>query len=499
MRKILLILALPVLFAAACQPQPPSVAEGIPTATLAPIVSQTPRLTATPVPTRTPIPTFTPIPDTPTMTFTPSDTPTPTEEPPILGRVNSLDRVNVRTGPGITYNDFEALEPNSEIEIIGQSSDGNWLNVRLQNGDEGWMAARLIRLLPTPTTFPTFTPTTDLTAVALGTVFPTAVIGGGTVTPTPGGVATSISPTPVITREGDTGEQVASAPTLTPSITPTPRRASIDSTPVLLTFTPSPSPTNIPTLVVDESVLPVIDVDALNATATALSVGGVAVIPTPTPIEEGDVLSTRDPTETGEGRILPTPLPVGTDDEGSIFDFDDDEEATEEADATVTAEPGVVSDAESSTVQPQADRGTPQSSTEAIVRNGVDVLAYCDDPAFDAAPPDNLKAGSTVDVYWIWYASEEQYIQEQLDNAIYDVRINGNRLTNLRQYRQPVQAVGNDFAVSWYAPIGPLAAGEYEVTYRVSWNVRTFDGYQFYGPGTNTLEETGTCTFTVYE
>jgi hypothetical protein len=249
---------------------------------------------------------------------------------------------------------------------------------------------------------------------------------------------------------------------------------------------------------VDESVLPVIDVDALNATATALSEQGAAVLPTPSPIEQGDVLptlsSSEEETEDGEERVLPTPLPA---DEGSILNFDDaTEDATEDA---RTEEPGVVSDAQSSTVQPQADQGTPQTSTDAVVRNGVDVLAYCDDPAFDAAPPDNLKAGSTVDVYWIWYASEEQYIQEQLDNANYDVRVNGNRLTNLRQYRQPIQEVGNDYAVSWYAPIGPLAAGEYEVTYRVSWDARTFDGYQFYGPGTNTLEETGTCTFTVYE
>jgi hypothetical protein len=195
-----IILFLALLLAAGCAPRTTVNPDGrAPTATLAPIVSQTPRLTATPVPTRTPIPTYTPIPPTVTLTLTPSLTFTPTEEPPILGVVASLDRVNVRTGPGVTYDDFASLAPGTAVEVIGQSSDGRWLNVKLEGGDEGWMSTQLVRLLPTPTPFPTFTPTVDLTAIALGTIYPTAVLGGGTITATPALFSASgASPTPVI-------------------------------------------------------------------------------------------------------------------------------------------------------------------------------------------------------------------------------------------------------------------------------------------------------------
>lgn len=453
--RTIVILLLMLFTVAACAPRPVVQNSGVPTATLAPIVSQTPRLTATPAPTRTPIPTFTPIPPTATTTLTPSNTPTPTEPPPIIGVVNSLQSVNVRTGPGITYSEFVALEPNSDVEVIGQSSDGRWFNILLDNGDEGWIFADLLRLLPTPTPFPTFTPTVDQTAIALGTVFPTAVVGGGAITATlPPDL---ISPTPVIIVTQD-----PNAPTPTPRVilspepTSTPRVSSLDSTPILLTFTPTPSITPIPSLPVDESVLPVIDIASINATATALA--GAPIFPTNPP--------TRTPAPERGTNLIITPDTGNT----SILD-------------RPTANPSAPA---------------PQSDT-AIIQEAVDVLAYCDDPSFNAPAPDNLKAGSTIDIFWTWYASEEQYIQQHLDAASYEIEIDGIPLRNIDQYRLPTQAAGNDVVAYWYAPAGPLAAGEHIITYRVTWSEQIFDGYNFYGPGSTYAVEEGSCTFTVYE
>lgn len=453
MRKTALLLLVIVLSAAACAPRPVVTSSGVPTATLAPIVSQTPRLTATLVPTRTPIPTFTPIPPTPTTTLTPSDTPTPTEPPPIIGVVNSVQSVNVRSGPDVSFSAIEALQPNSDVEVIGQSSDGRWFNIKLDNGDEGWIAVSLLLLRPTPTAFPTLTPTVDETAIALGTVFPTAVIGGNAITPTL--PASLISPTPVlpVTRDPD-------APTPTPRVilspqpSPTPRLADLDSTPILLTYTPTPTITPVPSLPVDESVLPVIDIAAINATATALA--GAPIFPTATP--------TTTPAPEREANLIITP------DGGSILD-----RAT-----------------------PEPDVPAPQSDT-ATVQEAVDVLAYCDDPSFNAPAPDNLAAGSTVDIYWTWYASEEDYMQQHLDAATYEIRINDTPLRNIDQYRLPAQESGDGLVVYWYAPVGPLVADEYTITYRVTWSEQIFDGYNFYGPGSTYAVEEGSCTFNVYE
>ncbi len=527
-KHILWLLPAFALLFAGCQASPAVVAEGgTATATLAPIVSLTPRLTATQVPTRTPRPTTTPVPPTRTPSLTPSITLTPSEIPPVIGVVNSIERVNVRTGPGISYRDFAALAPGSGVEIIGQSSDGNWLNVKLEDDREGWMAASLIRIQPTPTAFPTFTPTVDETSIALGTDFPTAVVGGETVTPTlPVVIAADVSPTPVIS---DTPDPDATATTPTPSITPsisvTPRNADIDSTPVLLTNTPSPSPTTPRTLAVDEAVVPVIDIDAINATATALSERGAVAPVTPTETATASPLPE-------EARILPTPLPadasaqpgldgtqiaaasagtiealaprtvVITEEAGVALTEEVGAAATEEIGVTEEANAPLINDATLTALPTAAVRRgntTPQSNPDAVIRNGVDVLAYCGDESFDAAPPDNLKAGSTVDVFWIWYARTEAQIQDHLLTATYDVRVNDNPLPQINSYRQPVRASGDEFAVSWFVPIGPLAAGDYTITYRVTWSRSIFDGYQYFGPNTNIAEEVGSCTFTVYE
>ncbi|MEO0565349.1 MAG: hypothetical protein AAF125_24795, partial [Chloroflexota bacterium] len=367
---------------------------------------------------------------------------------------------------GFTYRDFDSVAPGTGVEIIGQSSDGDWLNVLLDNGEEGWMAARLIRIQPTATPFPTVTPTVDETAIALGTVFPTAVIGGGTITPT--SVVAGISPTPVIAATRD-----PNAPTPTPRVvipTGTPRAGALDSTPVLQTFTPVPSPTSTNALVVDESVLPVIDVAAINATATALS--QAARLPT----------------------LTPTPGSPITPDTGGIFDERESETDTDTSTGAVASgseTPEVLTGAPASGPAPQ--------NANAIVREGVDVLASCD--TVGIVPPSNLAAGSTIDIYWVWYAATEEQVRDHLNAAIYEITIDGVPIRQIDRYQQPIQppSDGRDAFVAWYAPAGPLAAREHTLTYRVTWTEQIFDGYNFYGPGSTRPSEEGSCTFTVFE
>ena len=70
-------------------------------------------------------------------------------------------------------------------KVIGQNEDGSWYNIRLDDGREGWMASRFIRVENTPTPFPTFTASPDLTALFLGTPLPPTelISGGATATP----------------------------------------------------------------------------------------------------------------------------------------------------------------------------------------------------------------------------------------------------------------------------------------------------------------------------
>lgn len=381
------------------------------TATLAPIVSMTPRFTATPLATRTPLPTFTLTPSETPIPPTPSDTPTPSPTPPIIGIIASLDTVNIREGPGTNFGAFVALPPGTRVDVLGQSADGRWLNVKLEDNREGWVSQQLLRLQETATPFPTATATTDLTAVALGTTFPTAVLGGGTVTATPPGSV--ISPTPISASSEDEGDIEAS---------------------------PEGSPT---------SFLPIIDVTAINQTATALA-GGV-------------VSST----------LIPTARPSGT---------------------LTTAQPLATIGANATATLPAGIGGEGNVSTQ----QGVDVLAYCDNLAYGEPAPTTLAAGSTIDIWWSWYARTQDQIQDHVNNVVYEVTIDGVRLQNLNLYRQRVRQEGDgNYYVYWYVPAGPLTSGQHRIEYRVSWNTAISDGYDTFGPGTANPTQSGSCTFTV--
>lgn len=406
MKKSIRFLIVPLFALAACTGTGGESQQAlIPTDTLAPIVSMTPRFTATPIPTRTPLPTFTYTPSNTPITPTPSDTPTPTSTPPVTGIIASLQSVNVREGPGVAFDAIEALTPGTGVQVLGQNEDGKWLNIRMENGREGWIAASLVRVNPLPTGVPTATPSPDLTALAQGTPLPTAIFGGGTITPTPPG----------------------SVVTATPPGTPK------DTT---------PTPFEIP----------VIDVNSIQQTATALA-GGVSLPTVPA------VTATFTPV--GSTSIPGTPtIPV--------------------IGATVTAGGGVGGEGNTTSQQ------------------GVDVLAYCDNRIFGKPAPTNLSAGATIDVFWSWYVSDPEYIQQHLDNVIYEVRVDGVLLQDWRLYSTRVrqQSDGNHY-IYWFVPYGPLTAGQHTITYNVTWRQQITDGYDLFGPGTNRPSESGTCTFTV--
>lgn len=164
----------------------------VPTATLAPIVSLTPRATATLVPSLTPLPSATFTPSTTPTDAPPTLTPSPTLTPQVLGSVFSLNDVNMREGPGVTFPAASALRPGTGFVVVASDESGGWFNVRLEDGQEGWISATLVRLQPTETPLPSATPTPDGTLLALGGPLPTSILGGQPVTPTPPSVIATV-------------------------------------------------------------------------------------------------------------------------------------------------------------------------------------------------------------------------------------------------------------------------------------------------------------------
>jgi serine/threonine protein kinase/formylglycine-generating enzyme required for sulfatase activity len=152
-------------------PAPVAVEATTPAATDAPAATPAPPTaypTYTPYPTHTPVLTDTPI--LPTATPTRQPTPTPTPKPVAVVQGEAL---NVRGGPGTEYDVLGQVRQNDELEIVARTEKGDWLQVRLSDGKEGWVLARLVEVSgevmgipvaavipPTPTPMPiTDTPT----------------------------------------------------------------------------------------------------------------------------------------------------------------------------------------------------------------------------------------------------------------------------------------------------------------------------------------------------
>lgn len=429
--KILaLLIAGCVLLLSACGDEG-SQSAAIPTATLAAVPSQTPRFTATPQPSLTPLPTFTPTPSETPIPPTLTLSPTPSSTPQSFAVVQSLQRVNVRSGPGENFDVIEVLDAGVRVEILEVTDEGRWYRVLLEDGREGWMSGTILRIIPTPTAPPTLTPTVDQTAIALGTVFPTAILGGAPVTPTP--------PPQVVTANAQTGTPAGTLSTA--QITGTSPAQSV----LQVTINPG-----------GNASTPSSSLGAFELTATAIVRNSDFVTPSPIPFVN-TVVAQSTPT----------------------------------AAATNTLQAGQTPATAGPTQQPPATSATNR------VYNGEDILALCNDPAQNAAPPTDIGAGSVLDIYWGWFATSEQLVSDHTNAVTYDVRLNGQTLAAWRSGAQATRQQGNLWVKYWFVPVGPLPAGQYEVTYRATWSRAISDGFANFGPGTNNPVEEGNCTFTV--
>lgn len=447
MKRAYTLLILPILLLAACDDNAVQFAQ-VPTATLAPVVSMTPRFTATPVSTRTPLPSITPTPSDTPIPPTPSNTFTPSPTPPVVGIVASIQRVNVRQGPGASFSIIEVLDPGTGVEVLGQNENGRWLNIRMEDDSEGWISAQLVRLEETITPAPTSTPSPDLTALFLGTPLPTAIIGGGTVTPTP--PRSVVTPTPL---DSEVTVQVALTEEVTEAVDPQ----------------------------VAAAQALVQTIAANDATATAL-VGSIAGEPgAPGPTVTGVIVAQAE----ADSRI-------------PVVDATAIAATLGAARAGITVTPTSSTPVGGPTGGPVGGNAPTPTSPSAVVQADRDVLAYCDDSSFGSPPPRDLAEGSNINVFWSWFARTEDQVRQHIDAANYQVTVNGTQLTDWQAYQAPIRReTDGNYIVYWFVPVGPLEAGEVRIDYAVSWSRDISDGYAQFGPGTSNPSQSGSCTFTV--
>lgn len=371
LRMLIAALALPALLAG-CSLEALLPATVTPTPTITPTFRPTNTATSTTAPTATA--TFTAT-NTATATATASATATPTATPTVYGVVRARQRINVRAGPGTQFGAIGSLAPESGVQVIGQNDEGDWYQIRREEGDEGWVSAALLRIVePTPVAEPTAAQAQRIS-----------------------------EETRIVIELGDAAGQV--------------NEEGEDGV-----------------LVIN---VPIADVDAMRLTATELVAADMTA--------SAEAAPTRPAAQTPSPTIAPP-----------------------------TAE---------------APAATPQL--------GVKVFAFCNDPVFGIDAPSNLAAGSTIKIFWAWFASTETYLQQHITNATHELRVNGALIENVNMYRLDPSRSGAQHVVYWYVPYGPLEAGPHYITYRVTWRNPISDGYASYGPGAATEFEEESCNFVV--
>ncbi|MCY4021532.1 MAG: SH3 domain-containing protein [Chloroflexi bacterium] len=329
---------------------------------------------------------------TPTHTVTPTATATAT--PTVFALVRSQLRVNVRGGPGTDHDIVNILEPGSGVQILSENAERNWYQVQLDDGERGWISARLLQVVnPRPPTVP---------APSVGTA--------------------PASPAAEAAATQDQDEPIGAAP-------------AADEAQAIAEASGSQ-----PQLVFN---VPIIDLESINLTATVLVANAASPVPG---LAEASVRPTDEPAQ-------PT--------------------------------------------RPRADSVDLPTRVPAAPRSGVDVFAFCNNPVYGIGAPSNLTAGSTIEIFWAWFASTDAYLRQHIANATHELRINGTQISNVDQFRSAPRQRGRDQVVYWYVPYGPLEVGNYRITYRVTWRNAINDGYQAYGPGTGTEFEEESCNFVV--
>jgi hypothetical protein len=67
-------------------------------------------------------------------------------ESEIQGTINSLTSANIRSGPGSRYDVIAMVETGEQVVVLGTDDSEAWVNIRLNDGTEGWIAALLVTL-----------------------------------------------------------------------------------------------------------------------------------------------------------------------------------------------------------------------------------------------------------------------------------------------------------------------------------------------------------------
>jgi hypothetical protein len=99
--------------------------------------------------------------------------------------------------------------------------------------------------------------------------------------------------------------------------------------------------------------------------------------------------------------------------------------------------------------------------------------------------------GNPFVLNWGWKALTREQVLDYLENAITKVTFNGAEITGAEQ--GDVYAEDEIYYVYWYKQLGVLERGKYPMTFFEKYRNKIFDGWEYFGPGTDNESTEDTC------
>ncbi|NWG17908.1 MAG: hypothetical protein HXY41_14870 [Chloroflexi bacterium] len=149
--------------------------------------------------------------------------------------------------------------------------------------------------------------------------------------------------------------------------------------------------------------------------------------------------------------------------------------------------------AASGTPEPIVVIGPRQASFGRSQTPGV-IFAECNQ-YIDRANPGILYDTDPIVIFWSWYAQTPELVQQHIDNAQYDVSLNGVSLQ--RVSKSAIEQRTRNYWVFYTANLGLLEPGYYRVIFHLTWAQPISDGYDDFGPGAPTSRVDSTCNFEI--
>lgn len=123
------------------------------------------------------------------------------------------------------------------------------------------------------------------------------------------------------------------------------------------------------------------------------------------------------------------------------------------------------------------------------------IFAECND--YPVANPGLIYDTDNVVVFWSWYASTPELVQQHIDNAIYEVGYFDSNPFIRPVTVSEIEQRGRNYWVFYTVNLGQVVPGSYPIEYKVSWSQPISDGYSEFGPGTANEQLVSNCEFTV--